>query len=71
MRRAFVLGGVQSADGLPQVHALQTGNVADAKTLKDMLETVVKRVAVKRVVVAANRGLLSLNDIAELTRIAD
>lgn len=36
-----------------------------------MLETVLKGFAVMRVTIVSDRGLLSLNNIAELTRIAD
>lgn len=69
--RQFVLGVVQSADGPPLMHTVHAGNVAETKTLKGMLETVLKRFAVERVIIVADRGLLSLDNIAELTRIAD
>ncbi len=69
--RQFVLGVVQSADGLPLMHTVHAGNVAETKTLKGMLETVLKRFAVERVIIVADRGLLSLDNVAELTRIAD
>lgn len=69
--RQFVLGVVQSADGLPLMHTVHAGNVAETKTLKAMLETVLKRFAVERVIIVADRGLQSLDNIAELTRIAD
>jgi len=36
-----------------------------------MLETVLKRFAVTRVIIVSDRGLLSLDNITELTRIAD
>ncbi len=69
--RQFVLGVVQSADGLPLMHTVHAGNVAETKTLKGMLETVLKRFAVERVIIVADRGLLSMDNVAELTRIAD
>ena len=69
--RQFVLGVVQSADGLPLMHTVHAGNVAETKTLKGMLETVLERFAVERVIIVADRGLLSMDNVAELTRIAD
>jgi len=45
------------------VHA---GNVAETKTLKAMLADVLKRFPVERVIVVADRGLLSLDNVAEL-----
>ena len=69
--RQFVLGVVQSADGLPLMHTVHAGNVAETKTLKGMLETVLKRFAVERVIIVADRGLLSMDNVAELARIAD
>ena len=69
--RQFVLGGVQSADGLPLMHTVHAGNVAETKTLQSMLQTVLKRFDVERVIIVADRGLLSLDNIAELIRIGD
>jgi transposase len=68
--RQFVLGVVQSAEGLPLMHTVQAGNVAETKTLKTMLDTVLARFAVERVIVVADRGLLSLDNVAELTQVA-
>ena len=66
----FVVGVVQSAEGLPLMHTVHAGNVAETKTLKTMLETVLKRFAVERVIVVADRGLLSLDNAAQLSQIA-
>lgn len=68
--RQFVLGVVQSAEGLPLMHTVHAGNVAETKTLKAMLEAVLKRFAVERVIVVADRGLLSLDNVAELGQLA-
>jgi len=68
--RQFVLGVVQSAEGLPLMHTVHAGNVSETKTLKAMLATVLKRFPVERVIVVADRGLLSLDNIAELSTIA-
>lgn len=69
--RQFVLGVVQSADGLPLMHTVHAGNVAETKTLKSMLQTVLQRFAIERVIIVADRGLLSLDNVAELAKIAD
>ena len=68
--RQFVLGVVQSADGLPLMHTVHAGNVAETKTLKSMLATVLQRFTVERVIVVADRGLLSLENVAELESLA-
>jgi transposase len=69
--RQFVLGVVQSAEGLPLMHTVHPGNVAETKTLQTMLTQVLARFPVERVILVADRGLLSLENIAELTQLAD
>lgn len=69
--RQFVLGVVQSAEGIPLMHTVHAGNVAETKTLKAMLGSVLKRFAVERVIVVADRGLLSLDNVAELAQVAE
>jgi transposase len=64
--RQFVLGVVQSSDGLPLMHTVHPGNVSETKTLKGMLESVLTRFPVKRVVVVADRGLLSLQNVDDI-----
>jgi transposase len=68
--RQFVLGVVQSAEGLPLMHTVHAGNVAETKTLKAMLANVLQRFPVERVIVVADRGLLSLDNVAELGELA-
>lgn len=68
--RQFVLGVVQSAEGLPLMHTVHAGNVSETKTLKAMLAEVLKRFPVERVIVVADRGLLSLDNVAELGELA-
>lgn len=68
--RQFVLGVVQSAEGLPLMHTVEPGNVAETATLQPMLERVLERFAVERLVVVADRGLLSLDNVAELKALA-
>jgi hypothetical protein len=69
--RQFVLGVVQTADGLPLMHTVHPGNVGETKTLQGMLQTVMQRFPVQRVILVADRGLLSLENICELTALAD
>jgi len=68
--RQFVLGLVQTADGLPLMHTVHAGNVAETRTLRTMLEGVLKRFAVSRVILVADRGLLSLDNVAQLAEVA-
>lgn len=69
--RQFVLGVVQTAEGLPLMHTVHPGNVAETKTLQAMLQTVLARFPIQRVILVADRGLLSLENIDELTALAD
>ncbi|MEO8810252.1 MAG: IS1634 family transposase [Rhodanobacter sp.] len=68
--RQFVLGVVQPADGLPLMHTVHAGNAAETKTLQSMLASVLQRFAVERVIVVADRGLLSQDNVAELQTVA-
>jgi len=91
--RRFVLGVVQTAEGLPSTlslepmaqpcrrHTVHPGNMAETKTLQAMLKTVLQRFPVQRVILVADilvidilvidRGLPSLDNIGELTAMAD
>jgi transposase len=68
--RQFVLGVVQTAEGLPLMHTVHPGNVAETKTLQAMLATVLQRFPIERVILVADRGLLSLDNIDALTSLA-
>ena len=69
--RQFVLGVVQTAEGLPLMHTVHPGNAAETKTLQSMLATVLQRFPIERVILVADRGLLSLDNIDALTALAD
>jgi len=69
--RQFVLGVVQSAEGLPRMHTVHAGNVSETKTLQSMLEQVLKRFSVQRVIVVADRGLLSLSNLDTFRTLAE
>lgn len=64
--RQVMLGVVQTADGLPLYHEVFDGNTAEVTTLKPILEKIVQRFPVKRVIAVADRGLLSTDNLAEL-----
>jgi transposase len=53
------------------MHNVHPGNVAETKTLQGMLQTVLQRFPIQRVVLVADRGLLSLDNIRDLTDTAD
>ena len=69
--RQFVPGVVQSADGLPLMHTVHPGNVSETKTLQGMLQKVLARFPVQRIILVADRSLLSLDNIGELSKLAD
>ena len=66
IRRQFVLGVVQSADGLPLHHEVHEGNVAEVSTLTATLERVMKRFPIRRVIAIADRGLMSADNLEQL-----
>ena len=68
--RQYMLGVVQTADGLPIYHEVFDGNQAESPTLLPTLEKVLARFGhIKRLIVVADRGLLSLDNIDELGKI--
>ncbi|NLC24072.1 MAG: IS1634 family transposase [Oxalobacter sp.] len=66
LSRQFMLGLVQTADGIPLYHEVFEGNTAEVRTLKASLEKVMSRYPVKRVIAVADRGLLSIDNLEEL-----
>lgn len=67
--RQVMLGVVQTAEGLPIHHTVFEGNAAEARTLIPTIEAVLKRYPIKRVVLVADRGLLSLDNLEEIRKI--
>ncbi|NMG32634.1 IS1634 family transposase [Aromatoleum evansii] len=68
--RQFMLGVVQTADGLPIYHEVFAGNAAETKTLQPTLATVLERFPqVRRLILVADRGLLSLDNLEALRAI--
>jgi transposase len=66
IERQFALGLVQTAEGLPIAYEVFKGNVAEVQTLLPMVERVLARFDIKRVVLVADRGLLSMDNLQEL-----
>ena len=66
--RQFMLGVVQTGDGLPIYHEVFAGNTAEAPTLLPTLQTVLTRFPeIRRVILVADRGLLSLDNLDALS----
>ena len=65
--RQFMLGVVQTAEGLPIYHEVFTGNTSESASLLPTLATVLDRFpSVRRLILVADRGLLSLDNLDAL-----
>jgi transposase len=65
--RQFLLGVVQTADGLPIHHEVFNGNASEGPTLLPVLQRVLERFThIRRLVLVADRGLLSLDNLKAL-----
>ena len=62
--RQFVLGVIQTREGLPIAHQVHAGNIGEVTTLLPMIQATVQRYRLKRVILIADRGLLSLDNLA-------
>lgn len=67
--RQVMLSLVQTAEGLPIAYDVHPGNTAEAPTLLPMIRGLLKRWPLKRVVLVADRGLLSLNNLKEIEQL--
>jgi transposase len=67
--RQFMLGVVQTAEGIPLYHEVFDGNTAEVTTLKPTIEKVIQRFPIRRVIAVADRGLLSTDNLIELQAI--
>jgi hypothetical protein len=69
--RQFLLGVVQTADGLPIHHEVFDGNASEGPTLLPVLKRVLQRFGhIRRLVLVADRGLLSLDNLKALEELA-
>lgn len=68
--RQVMLGVVQTGDGLPIYHEVFAGNTAESPTLLPTLKQVLARYpSIRRVILVADRGLLSLDNLEGLSEI--
>jgi len=67
--RQVMLGVVQTAEGLPIHHEVFAGNSGETATLVPTIEKVLARYPIKRVVLVADRGLLSLDNLEAILAI--
>ena len=68
--RQFMLGVVQTSEGLPIYHEVFDGNTAETKTLLPIVKKVMDRFPnLRRLVLVADRGLLSLDNMEALQAI--
>jgi len=68
--RQFMLGVVQTADGMPIYHEVFNGNKAEAPTMLPTVNKVLARYPhIRRLVIVADRGLLSLDNLNELDKL--
>ena len=67
--RQVMLGVVQTADGLPIHHEVFAGNTGEITTLIPTIEKVLARYPIRRVVLVADRGLLSLDNLEAISQI--
>ena len=67
--RQVMLGVVQAAEGLPMYHEVFAGNSAETHTLVPTIERVLSRFPIRRVVLVADRGLLSLDNLEAVKQI--
>lgn len=70
VERQVMLGVVQTAEGLPLYHEVFNGNTAEVTTIKAVIEKIVARFPIKRVIAVADRGLLSTENLSDLQEIA-
>ena len=62
--RQCLLSVVQTADGLPIAHRVWGGNVAETSTLATAIEEVTRNYPVQRIILAADRRLLSVDNLS-------
>lgn len=67
--RQCMLGVVQTADGIPLYHEVWAGNTGEVSTFRPTVQKIVERFAVKRMIVIADRGLLSVETLSDLKEI--
>jgi transposase len=64
--RQFAVGLVQTADGFPVTHEVFEGSISETTTVQGIVSRLCERFPVKRLVFVADRGMISLDNLAEL-----
>lgn len=64
--RQVMLGVVQTAQGIPLAHHVWAGNTAEVQTLQSAVSDIIKRFPIKRIILVADRGLLSLESLEQI-----
>jgi transposase len=65
-QRQYAVGLVQTPEGLPITHEVFEGNVSEPKTVRGIVESLRERFPIRRLVFVADRGMLTLENLADL-----
>ena len=68
LQRQFAVGVVQTAEGFPVTHEVFEGNVGEPTTVRDVVERLRERFPIRRVVLVADRAMISYDNLEELER---
>ncbi len=63
INRQVMLGVAQTADGIPLAHHVWPGNTAEVQTLQSAVADILKCFPIQRIIVVADRGLLSMDTL--------
>jgi len=66
LERQYAVGLVQSQEGMPITHEVFPGNVSEPKTVKQTVERLASRLPIRRIVLVADRGMISFDNLEEL-----
>lgn len=66
LARQYAVGVVQSEEGLPITHEVFPGNISEPKTVKGIIERLAERFPIRRMVLVADRGMISFDNLDEL-----
>ncbi len=64
--RQFAVGVVQTADGFPVMHEVFEGNVGEPTTVKGVVRRLKERFPIRRVVLVADRAMISYKNLEEI-----
>lgn len=67
--RQFAVGLVQTAEGFPLAHEVFVGNIGEKSTVRGIVQDLCRRFPIRRLMVIADRGMLSLDNLSELERL--